>query len=98
MGNNMEKLVLISILLFLASCNDSKTHGVIDAKGDTPVKLVLCGAGESNCFVSARFKDLDGCESHKKWGEMLCDSVSNPEKMTCVKDAGAKLTYTYCTL
>lgn len=93
----MEKLLLIA-LLFLASCNGTQTNGVDGAKGDTPVKLILCGAGQSNCFILARFKDLNGCESHKKWGEMLCDSVSNPEKMICEKDTGAKITYAYCTL
>ncbi|WP_019898098.1 hypothetical protein [Methylotenera mobilis] len=95
----MKKIILLlSLMTLLVSCSSHKTEGVKEAEGETPVKVVICGAGESNCFVAARFKDLDGCESHKRWAEMLCDTQSNPEKMVCEKDNGAKVTYAYCTL
>lgn len=95
----MKKIILLlSLITLLVSCSSNKTEGVKEAEGETPVKNVICGAGESNCFVAARFKDLDGCESYKRWAEMLCDTQSNPEKMVCEKDHGTKITYAYCTL
>lgn len=68
------------------------------AKGDTPARYVICGPGESNCFVAARFKDLDACQSHKEWADMLCDSKAAPGVMTCRKDTGTQLAMAYCTL
>lgn len=68
------------------------------AKGDTPAKYVICGVGESNCFVAARFKDLAACESHKNWSAMLCDSKSRPGEMLCRKDPGPTIGVAYCTL
>jgi hypothetical protein len=82
--------------LLVAAC-ESET-GVKSATGDTPVKYVICGAGERNCFVAARFKDLDACASHKQWSEMLCDSRSTPGEMTCRKDLGPMISVAYCTL
>lgn len=94
----MKKTIfLLFLITLLVSCNSNKTEGVKEAEGETPVKNVICGAGESHCFVAARFKDLDGCESYKRWAEMLCDTQSNPEKMVCEKDYGTKITYAYCT-
>lgn len=93
-----KKILLISLTAILINCSDNRTGGVKEAKGETPVKMVICSAGESLCFVAARFKDLNGCESYKKWGEMLCDIQSNSEKMVCEKDNVAKVTYAYCTL
>ena len=95
----MKKIILLlTLITFLIGCSSDKTEGVKEAEGETPVKNVICGAGESNCFVAARFKDLDGCESYKRWAEMLCDTQSNPEKIICEKDHGTKITYAYCTL
>lgn len=85
-------------LLFIVGCGGSNTDGVKDAKGDTPVKYIICSQGEQSCFVAARFKDLDSCQSHKNWSEMLCDSKSTPEKMICTKDSGTSIAVAYCTL
>ena len=93
-----KKILLLSLITLLVSCGNKNSEGVKEADGETPVKNVICGAGESNCFVAARFKDLDGCESYKRWAEMLCETQSNPEKMICEKDHGTKITYVYCTL
>ena len=99
LGAQMNKNLLVLILIgFLVGCNDENTKGVKGTKGETPVRYVICGAGETNCFVGARFKDLDGCETHKKWSEMLCDSQSDPRKMICEKDSGAQIAFSYCTL
>ena len=68
------------------------------ATGDTPVKYVICGVGETNCSIAARFKDLDSCQSHKNWADMLCDSKSKPGEMVCRKDPGPNIGVAYCTL
>lgn len=89
--------VLIPLFIILG-CSKENSGGVKDARGETPVKYVICGQGESNCFVAARFKDIDGCESHKNWADMLCDSRSNPGKMVCTKDADTAFAVAFCTL
>ena len=83
-------------LLFLLGCSDGNLD-VKSAKGETPVKYVICGPGESNCFVAARFSDFDGCDSHKNWSDMLCDSKSNPRVMTCTTNS-EQVAVAYCTL
>jgi len=93
-----KKIPVLALVLLLAGCGGGNSEGIKGAKGETPIRYVICGVGESNCFVSARFKDIDGCESHKKWSEMLCDSRSNPTKMICEKDNGAQIAFSYCTL
>lgn len=92
------KHVLIGLtVILLQGCGDG-SGGVKGAKGDTPVKYVICGHGESDCFVAARFKDLDACQSHKNWADMLCDSQSDPGKMVCTKNAQLNIAVAYCTL
>jgi hypothetical protein len=56
-------------------------QGAVDA---TPIRYVICGQFQGrDCFVAARFPDLDGCEMYKRQSEYLCDSVSTPGKMIC---------------
>lgn len=88
-------LVLSVALVGLSACGAEQ--GVKGAKGDTPVKHVICGANETNCFVASRYKDLDGCMRHNKWSNMLCDSRSEPGTMICKDDnPSSQVTYTYC--
>lgn len=94
----MKILLTSVVLLLIVGCADKDAAGVAGAKDQTPVRYVICGVGETNCFVSARFKDMAGCESHKTWSEMLCDSKSNPGTMVCKKDAGSQIAITHCTL
>lgn len=94
---SMRKIILIPLLLVVA-CTDSPSEGVKNAKGETPVKYVICSQGEKSCFVAARFKDLDSCQSHKDWADMLCDKQSTPGKMVCAKDLGVSVAVAYCTL
>jgi hypothetical protein len=84
--------------MFLASCDGGQTTGVQNAKGDTPAKYVVCGQSESNCFVAARFKDLQSCQSHKELADMLCDRKSDPGSVVCRKDTAPAMGVAYCTL
>lgn len=96
-GPQLSRLFSYLTLLVLAAC-DQGGVGVKGAKGDTPVKYVICGAAESNCFVAARFKDLDSCQSHKTWADMQCDTNSKANEMVCRKDTGPRIGFAYCTL
>ena len=89
--------LLILAAFTLTACNTAD-GGVNGAQGDTPAKYVICSAGEQNCFISARFKDLDSCQSHKNWSEMLCDSRTQPGVMLCRKDSAPSIAVAYCTL
>jgi len=94
----MKYITAIFILLFLIGCESTNSSDVKNANGATPVKFVICSLGETNCFVAARFKDLDSCQSHKDWADMLCDKISNPGKMTCTKETAPQIAVAYCTL
>ena len=93
------KLNLIAFLLVLVTvgCGGGVVDGVKNATGETPIKYVICSPGEKSCFVSARFKDLDSCQSHKDWSEMLCDKVTTPGEMVC-KANTSSVASAYCTL
>jgi hypothetical protein len=90
--------ILLTLSVLLDGCDMASKGGVQDAKGDTAVKYVLCDSAEKNCFVDARFKDMGGCESHKAWADMLCDSRTVPGKMICSSGADIVGKYgSYCT-
>jgi hypothetical protein len=93
----MKVRLILAMLLPIVGCSDNDA-GIAGAKDKTPVRYVICGHGESNCFVSARFKDMGGCENHKAWSEMLCDSQSTPGVMICKKDVGPAIATSHCTL
>ena len=95
----MRLLLIPSILLgLLAGCTDDQSHRnrPETAQGDTPIRYVICSSSGGGCFVSARFNDLDSCESHKKWSGMLCDSKSDPNKMVCTPGDDS-IAIAYCT-
>lgn len=94
----MRKVIYTWLTLLLLGCGGGLDGGVKGAKGDTPARYVICGQGETVCFVAARFKDLDSCQTHKNWAEMLCDSLSTPGTMVCRKDTQTQIAVTYCTL
>ena len=63
----------------------------------TPVRMVTCMKGTDYCFISARFDQIFMCEHYKKVAEMLCDSVTTPDKMICTKPEKEPLSpVTYC--
>ena len=95
----MSRLIICGILgLSLLAPLDARADGVADADGETPVRYVICGSGENNCFVSARFRDFDGCERHKEWSALHCDWVSDPGAVACKRSPLEKQwVKAYCT-
>lgn len=91
-----ERFTFLAAMLSMMGCCDTHTS-VTGAKDPTPIRYVICGNGESKRLVSARFKGMDGCESHKAWPEMLCDSKSTLGMMICKTETGAQIATTYCT-
>jgi hypothetical protein len=93
------KVALLALAAQLFMGCDSQGGGTPEtAKGDTNIRYVICDIGDTNCFVAARFKSIDSCESHKRWSEMLCDSRAEPGKMVCTPDTGTQVSVSYCTL
>lgn len=89
-------LALLIVMLVGCTADQSDRDRPETAQGETPIRYVICDPGGGNCFVSARFADFDSCESHKKWSEMLCDSRSDPGKMTCTPGDDS-IAVAYCT-
>jgi hypothetical protein len=92
------KFYTIMFALLLTSCGNNNLSDVKHANDETLIRYVICSAGETNCFVAARFKDLDSCQSHKEWADMLCDKLSTPGKMICSQNNLPKIGIAYCTL
>ena len=95
----MKNVMAIFTLILLTGCENSRT--VKGAEGETPAKFVTCPLGEKeDCFVYARFRDLDRCENYKAWANMSCDQTSSPGQMICARDRskGNELSVSRCTL
>lgn len=96
--DTMRLTVFGIFALLLLQPVEAQAGGVADANNETPVRYVICGLGESDCFVLARFKDFETCERHKEWSAMSCDWVSTPGTMVCKNVPSAKqLAQGYCT-
>ena len=83
------KVQLQALFLFstLAGCAGGDEHRdkPETARGETPIRYVICSSSGGSCFVSARFSDFDSCESHKNWSNMLCNTRSEHGKMICTQ-------------
>lgn len=87
------------IAVFLMSCGSfspDDSDSPQTANGETPIRYVICESSGTSCFVAARFRNFDNCESQKKWSSMRCGSNSTAGQMVCneVKDSIATA---YCT-
>lgn len=47
-----------------------------------PVEYLICSSAYTDCFVSAKFKNLNDCESANEMGGWLCDAT-NPNDIKC---------------
>lgn len=62
-----------------------------------PIKYKICGLGYTDCFVNAKFEDMDSCEFAAKTGGWLCDS-SDPQNIKCSTPTASDTSVTsYCT-
>lgn len=96
--NYKFSLLGFAVVLLLACGLDQGAGTPNSAVGDTPVKAVVCSQGDVNCFVVARYSDLDSCEYHRKLSSMSCDSLSSNDKIFCESIDPVRLmeTPSYC--
>jgi hypothetical protein len=91
-----SRLIIAAIFaLFLLAGNEAIADGVANAEGETPVRYVICGLGESNCTVFARFIDFESYETHRELSDLCCDWVSTPG--TVIWKQCRSITKSYCT-
>jgi len=93
-----QQLLLAIGLALLLGCasSDSRSARVTNAEiSDTPVQYIFCASINADCIVTARFNDLNSCESYKRYRNMLCDK-SNSDTMTCKTAAELGTSATYC--
>ena len=84
--------VLVGVAIGCGSSN--KPEG---ARGETPVRYVICAYGGSGCSVYARFKNLSDCESARQFFDGYCDRVSTPGKIICDVSQRSRISESYCT-
>lgn len=91
----------VTMLAFLTACNgtSSSPRTPATAKGETPVRFIVCSTGDIDCAVFARFDNLGSCEVHKEFASSLCDFDNTPGKIVCTKVSGrAANVVAYCLL
>lgn len=59
------------------------------------VEYTICSSGYKDCFVSAKYKDINDCESVREMGNWRCDSLTDPNNVIC-KPAVDSLVVSYC--
>ena len=95
-------VLLLSCSVLLIACDGTANSPSGDtpqtAKGETPVRYIVCSAGDTDCFVVARFKDMNTCDDYREQNSMLCDRISTAGQITCRKDTSPRIGAGYCTL
>ena len=91
---------LILMVVIIAACDTSSAKQTpANAKGDTPVRFIICDVGDVGCKVFARFDTLGSCEVHKAFSSSLCDCDTDPQKISCKKQNERESSVvTYCLL
>ena len=91
---------LILIVVIITACDTSSAKQTpANAKGDTPVRFIICDIGDVGCKVFARFDSLGSCEVHKAFSSSLCDFDTDPQKISCKKQNEREISVvTYCIL
>jgi len=84
------------ILTGVVASYDERASRPQDARGNTPIRFVICNDVGQDCFVIARFKDLQTCEDHKRLSAVYCDSVSTPGKMLCDTTRKSEFVTSWC--
>ena len=93
----MKKFAVMAVLLVLSACDGGGSGGLNNAVGETSIKYEVCAKAEANCFVLARFRDLQGCKRYKNYAEMVCEENADTGRTICEKPKG-KTAFSYCVL
>lgn len=48
-----------------------------------PVTLSICNNVYEDCFPVAKYDTMDSCQSASEKGGWLCDTLTDPENITC---------------
>ena len=75
-------LIAIAATAGLAGCSRLPKN----ARGQTPVRYVLCDAQGHDCYVAARFENIRSCERYLRFDRAKCDD-SQPGKLSCDLDS-----------
>lgn len=60
-----------------------------------PIKYTICDSLYENCFVHARFKDIDDCKMVEERQSWYCDQ-SNKQNITC-EERDSEISASYCS-
>ncbi|MDQ5952930.1 MAG: hypothetical protein QG551_158 [Patescibacteria group bacterium] len=52
-------------------------------KDKFPVTAFNCDSNYDDCFPVAKYNDMRSCQYAVKMGNWLCDSLTDPENITC---------------
>lgn len=85
------------LLLVAAGWLQSACAQLGGCSAQVPVKLYFCKARYENCYVYARFKDMDACERTRMFVTAYCDQVSEPGKIICTRAEDEHIGEIYCT-
>jgi hypothetical protein len=86
-----NKIITVILLLGLIL-----TSGVlVYEKIKFPVSLNNCAKGYTDCFVVAKYPDVDSCEYAKMQSSWLC-STNDPENIKC-ESHDSTVVDTYCS-
>lgn len=88
-------IVVVVACLLAAACRSRE--GPENAQGSTPVRYVVCKIGGTSCFVQARFRTLEDCESARQLLDAACDRVSEPGRIICDERLPSLSAESYCT-
>jgi len=91
----MKALACLAIVA-IAGCGDA-SKGAAAAKGDTPVKYVICNQSQDFCFVSARFQDIDGCNRYRERDALACKKME-PGHIACSPPGVPPIAEGHCVL
>jgi hypothetical protein len=83
-------------LATLAACGNSSSDTPQTAKGETPVRFLICDFGDRHCSVVARFNDLASCKTYDQFANMLCDRQSVQGQIICKENTGGTSVVSYC--
>ena len=61
-----------------------------------PVTYEVCNNLYEDCFAVAKFDDMESCQRASEVGDWLCDSLTDPENITCKPKHNSSVT-SLCT-